>query len=98
VVEEVEEIDEFEIVQVVVRFDGKPLDPSDSGQSTWKAVESAIVENVQKKVDEITCPVHAKRAERVTVDVDTKNETALATPDGFCCDQLKDLVKANFKL
>jgi hypothetical protein len=63
-----------------------------------KGIESAIVENVQKKIDAITCPAHGKHAERVTVEVDTNAQTAVATPDGFCCDELKDLVKANFKL
>jgi hypothetical protein len=86
------------VVEVVVRFNGKPLDASDAAQAPLQRIESAIVENVRKQIDAITCPVHGKNADRVDVEVDTNAQTALATPDGFCCDQLKDLVKAKFKL
>jgi hypothetical protein len=77
-----------------LKVDGQILDEAQTAESPYKDVRVRVVEAMQERIGSVTCPEHAKGAERLVVEVDTKAGTVRATPEGFCCDQLRDLVLA----
>jgi len=77
-----------------LRIDGKTLSAKEHGESPLKEPCERVSEHVQDLIKTIACPVHGKQAERIVVEVDTKAGTVRGTPEGFCCDKLRELVVA----